>query len=157
MEIGDHFLLINKPPYFYGMHNEDNITTVSVEVIEERHDAEGQFSGNIGTGYIAKGSDGKLYGYNYPVISEGLSDGCWQLAELSDVEEMDLDKLVWSDVTLYQCPAKAVFTKDLPFIDFCETHQRHVYTRNGCRRCALGLKNRTIVMNLEQHNFKGWY
>lgn len=48
MQIGDKFLLINYPPYLFGIKNGNEIKSVTVEIIEERNDAKGEFSGKEG-------------------------------------------------------------------------------------------------------------
>lgn len=166
MKTGDKFILINHPPYVFGIKNGNEVKTIIVEIIEERNDAKGEFTGNEGKGYLAKGSDGYTYGYNYPHINEGFSDGVWTRyipdEEFLKLSPEDKEKLVedylWHDFTKYQCPAKAVFAINEDFVDYCEAHQQYFYNRKGCFYCKHMPEHRPkIIMNMEEHNWKGWY
>lgn len=160
---------------FYGVkcefkwysRNENPVKHIVLEVISEHDDAVGEFDGRIGTGYIAKGSDGYLYGFNYPDINQGFGNTPWVryisdkgFANLSEEEKDEIiEDYIWQDITHYQCPAEAKFVEPLDFISYCEFHQHHYYIRKGCSRCKLsnGKKLNSVTMNMKEHAWEGWY
>lgn len=166
MNIGDQHILVNTAPYIYGQHNDIIAKHITIEIVEEHHDAKGEFTGKEGTGYLAKGSDGYMYGYNYPHINEGFSSGVWVRhmpdEEFNNLSRDEKDKLVedflWHDVEKYQCPEKASFAVGKDFIDFCPDHQKHFYVRTGCIWCKNMPEYRPdIIMNMDDYNWAGWY
>ena len=166
MNIGDKFILANHAPYSFGVTNKKEVTFITVEVVQKHEDAKGEFTGKVGTGYTALGSDGYTYSFNYPHINEGFSNTAWIRympdEEFSKLSTEDKEKLVedylWLDVTNFQCPAKAVFAINNDFIEYCESHQRHFYTRKGCFYCKHMPDYRPeIEFNMEEHRWIGWY
>jgi hypothetical protein len=166
MKLNDKLLLIKRPPHLFGIKNENEVKSITIEIVEKRDDAKGEFSGKTVTGYIAKGSDGYLYGYNYPEIHEGFGGGLWvrytsneEFLELSTEEqERFIEDYLWHDVTKFQFPAQATFAVNEDFIDYCEKHQRHFYTRKGCFYCHfMPDKQPETIMNMKEHKWKSWY
>ena len=163
MEIGTKIVAISEVPYhpFIG-HNERSAKFIEIEVIEERT-GKGEFTGKESKGYLGKGSDGYLYGYNYPHTNEGYSSTPWirfcpdeEFNKLTEDEKNEIVKdYMWHDIIHYQCPAKANFCKDKTYISYCEIHQHHYY--NECFRCKHDLGSPKIIMNMQEHNWKGWY
>lgn len=165
MNIGDKFILTNEAPYNpYTGHNEVKPDFITVEIIEKHEDAKGEFTDEVGSGYVAKGSDGILYSYNYPTICEGFGETPWTpyisneaFEKLSD-KEKEKYIVLWMDVTKYQCPDKALFVDGNDFIEYCDKHQRHFYTRKGCFFCKNAPEYRQKVnMNMTEHKWAGWY
>jgi len=166
LKIGDQFLLVAPAPYtMFGGHEEDPGSFITVTVTEEL-DSEGEFTGEKGKGYLAKGSDGYNYGYNYPRVNEGYGTTPWCRympdKEFLALSTEDKDKLVaeylWSDVTKFQCPKECFESQKLDFISFCETHQKHYYVRKGCFYCKhIPDHKNQVVMNEDDHSWKGWY
>lgn len=166
MKIGNKLILINNPPYIFGTKNEREVKSIIIEVIEEKDDAKGEFTGKVGKGYLAKGNDGYLYGYNYPHINEGYSSGIWTRympdEDFINLSTEDKDKLVkdylWHDVTKFQCPAKAIFAINQDFIEYCSDHQQHFYHKRGCFWCKHMPEHKPkVTMNMQEHNWYGWY
>lgn len=167
MNIGQKFLIINEVPYnAFSGHSRDPTKYVILEVISAHDDAEGEFNGEVGTGYIAKGSDGYFYGYNYPFINQGLGTTPWtryisdeDFVKLSEKEKNDIvEDYIWNDIVHYQCPAEAKFAKPLDFISYCDVHQHHYYVENGCKYCTHFKEFRhKVTMNMKEHAWQGWY
>lgn len=165
MEVGNQFLLVNESPYLLGLHNEEPVEFIVATIIEEKV-GKGEFTGKEDKGYLARGSDGLYYGYNYPTVNEGMSSGIWVrhmpdelFLELSQEEKEEFVRnYMWKDITLFQCPAEALPAKELDFIEYCEKHQKHFYTRKSCFYCKHipDFQNK-VHMNMEEHAWTGWY
>lgn len=165
MKIGDKRLVVNIAPYhhFTG-HNDTPVKFVELEVVEECV-GKGEHTGDEGEGFLAKGSDGYMYGYNYPHVNEGHGSTVWmrhmpddEFLALSEQEKSALvEDLMWPDMTMFQCPAEAVVARDKDYIEYCETHQHHFYTAKGCSHCKFNLKTPEVKMNMEEYAWIGWY
>lgn len=171
MKIGDKFILVNKAPYhFFTGHNTKNIPQfIEVEVIEQKENVPGEFTnkkeGN--TGFIAKGSDGYFYGYNYPRYNEGFGNTIWTRHCSDDafdkLSEEEKDKMVkdylWTDVTLFQCPALPAFANNFSIkILFCEKHQNLYYENTKCFYCEhIPNAKKEVTLNINEHKWLGWY
>jgi hypothetical protein len=167
LKIGQKVVVINEIPYSHLIgHNKKPTRFIEIEVIEEKKNVPGEFDGKeIHTGYLGKGSDNYMYGYNYPTANQGggntawvrhCSDEEWYKLSKNEKDEMVKDYL-WSDITHYQCPAEATFCKNKDYIQYCEKHQQHYYTDEGCFRCKYNLKSPKVHMNMEEHNWPGWF
>lgn len=169
MKLGDKFVLTNVPPYFgYGMgHNTKDPMFIEIQITEEKINVPSIYdeSDRSGRGYIALGSDGHMYCYNYPYHSCSF-DINWtrwmpdnEFDKLSEKEKNDLVKnYLWFDVIGYQCPVKPVFADRFSIkICFCEKHQNLFYEGNECFYCKRNFtpKDR-VVMNTLEHAFIGW-
>lgn len=170
MVIGQKFILVNIPPwnYFTGHNTKDEPKFIEIEISEIKENVPGEFSGKIqGNGYIAKGSDGYNYAYNYPTYSEGFGGTSW-VRYMKDDEFKQLDRktkdelikdYMWHDVVNYQCPALPKFVNDFSIeIKFCEEHQKLYYIYNSCFYCALKFTpDNRVIMNMKEHKWLGWY
>lgn len=164
MNIGDKFIVCDSAPYTVFGRPQTPAKFITLEIVEEKV-GKGEFTGKERRGFLAKGSDGHMYGYNYPTVSEGFGDVPWirylpddEFARLTDAEKRDFVKdWMWYDITNFQCPTKTAFVEEHDFIDFCEVHQKHVYTRRGCLYCQHDLPRPNVIMNLEEHKWCGWY
>lgn len=167
MKFGQKFILINEAPYnrLEG-HTPKATKFIIVEIIDIKKNVPGEFnSEKTGIGYLAQGSDGYLYGYNYTRLNQGFGNTAWE-RYCSDEE---FDKLtiaqkdamveddIWRDIVYYQCPKIADFCKDKEFIQYCAKHQHHYYSQIGCKRCNHGMPEPKTNMNMTEHNWVGWY
>lgn len=165
MDIGDKHMLINRPPYSPLGHTEQEATFITIRITEERESKPCPYSGDTLQGYIAKGSDGYTYAYNYPAPNMGFGSTPWKRwmsdEEFSALPKAEQDALiddhVWYDLTGWQCPAEAEPAKKEDFVAYCETHQEHFYIRRGCFGCKHNLKPPKIKMDLDDHAWAGWY
>src|SRR6056297_3322271 len=123
MNINDKFVLVSTAPYhhFTGV-NETRIKFIEVIIVKRIENIPYEFDPNeFGTGYLAKGSDGYMYGYDYPRYG-----GSWtryipdDKFDLLPEEEKDIfiEDLIWNDITIYQCPKKAAFCENLDYIEY---------------------------------------
>jgi len=165
MNINDTFLLVNVPPYYTFTINETKpVKFIKVTIVTEIKNVPSEFEDNTrGTGYLAKGSDGHMYGYDYPRYGYSswtryLPDNVFDTLSEEQKDEFVKD-LIWHDIINYQCPAKAKVCNDInmEFIDYCEKHQHHFYIRTGCKRCNANMASPKIIMNQLKHNWFGWY
>ncbi len=167
MKIGQKFILINEAPYHHlSGHNDRPVKFIIVEVIEVKENVPGEFDHKkTGIGYLAKGYDGYLYGYDYPRLNQGYSTTAWVRhctdEEFNKLTRHQKDEMVkdyiWVDIINYQCPEIAYFCKDKEFISYCKKHQYHYYINNGCWRCAHDMPDPKIFVNMTEHNWTGWY
>jgi hypothetical protein len=177
MKIGDKFIVTTERPYSYILgHNTTRYPEfILLEVIEERNDSKGEFSGEIGTGYIAKGSDNNLWSYNYPRANEGYGDTPWvkyitneDFVNLSEEEKTKfVDNYMASDVTQFQAPPTPIIVTQFKELKYCEVHQR-LYDDRGCFYCkydfpAIKDECKTnsdkvdMTINKEKYQWLGWY
>jgi len=167
LEMGNKYLVVNVAPYNpYTGHSKVEPKFLELTVFEERTDANGEFTGEVGTGYLARGSDGKIYGLNYPTVNEGYGDTSWRryctdkdfLALTEGQKEQFIIDLYWRDVTYYQCPAEPDFVKGHDYLAFCNVHQILHYKRDSCFYCQIKPEmRRKVEMNMNEHKWVGWY
>lgn len=168
-KIGQKFILTSHAPYGIFGHNTKFFPKfIEVEITEIKKDIPGEFSGNPqGDGYLAKGSDGYFYGYNYPRFNEGYRETIWtrycsnsEFKKLTEKEKKEMAKdYIWCDITLYQCPALPTFVANFNVkLLFCEKHQHLYYEYEECFYCRHAPDyEREVVMNLKEHKWLGWY
>lgn len=160
MKIGDKLILTSNPLFFnkrdtYKYRRVDK--TIVIEVVDVKKNVPGVGKIRQGRGYIAKGSDGFKYSYNYPVIYLHNGAGVWtRYAEHEAMAEMDKDTRhdflinnAWHEISFYKTQTRVRFTnlvfKDFPadgletrtrdFVDFCQQHSIHFYKRDECPFC----------------------
>ena len=173
MKVGDKFVAVNRPytTLIVTTFSEHNAKFRILEIIEERNDAKEEWTGKVGTGYLAKDiNTGEIYGFNYPIINGGFSDTPFLryipndetdnfFNSMTDEEKknfFETDYILYNIANI-QCPAEAEFCKKLDFVSFCEEHQKHYYTDNGCMSCQFNLKNKVIIPDEDKPKFKSWY
>ena len=167
LKIGSKHVLTNVAPYNpYSGHNNKKIPVfIEVEVIEER-EGEGEFTGKVSEGYICKGSDGYLYGFNYPNVNEGYGNTCFHrwlpdeefLALPHEEAEKFINEYHWQDVTHFQCPAAPKFMKNYPYLSYCDLHQQMYQKDESCFYCKYAKKyGPRVKMNMRNHAWFGWY
>ena len=149
MKIGDKRVICynNKNRFNCDLPNKSDFDYVSLKIIENKTGI-GEFSGEPVNGFLAEGSDYYLYGYNYPVASEGFFSGStWtrympikyknkKFEELSDQEKDKLiSKFIWRDISIIEFEDEPVkLLEKYDFIDYCEKHNL-IYYKPNCWRC----------------------
>lgn len=171
MKIGDKFILVNRAPYSYFVGRNTKVIPkfIEVEVIEQKDNVPGEFTEKTEdhTGFIAKGSDGYIYSYNYPRYNEGYGETIWtrycsddEFTKLSEEEKNKMVKdYIWVDVTRYQCPSLPKFANNFSIkILFCEKHQNLYYENSACFYCKhIPDFRHEETLNIQEHKWLGWY
>ena len=164
--VGNKIMCVNVAPYHRFLGHSDKLPKfIELEVIEKKENVPYDYGDKTGEGFLAKGSDGHLYGYDYPRVGCGLGNTSWvrycpdeEFEKLTEEEKDILVKdMLWIDVTLFQCPKPVKRFVDTEYIQFCESHQRHFYTVCGCVYCKHDLPKPEITLNIAQHRWVGWY
>ena len=169
MKIGDEHILVNERPYsiwFENYHNKIAPKFIKIKIIKRRENVLGEFSGKIcGEGFLAKGSDGYMYEYNYIRYHEGYGIRGWSryitdedFEKLSEKDAL-IEDYLWHDITNFQCPAKPKIIEKFDVgIEFCEVHQKIFYERTGCLNCKHApVKRFQTKLNMHEHSWIGWY
>lgn len=142
--IGKKLVLVNNPPYI--QINKKPLMVVEIEIIEKKEDVPGEFSGKEEyTGFIAKGSDGYLYSYNFPRANEGFSDTCWHRYMADNdflaLSEEDKNRLtsqyLWFDVVNYYRGIIPKFMLKYPYVKACTKHKTWIYDGDSCFDCCV--------------------
>lgn len=142
--VGKKLVLVNNPPHF--KLNKYPLTVVEIEITEQKDNVPGEFSGKTdNTGYVAKGSDGYLYSYNYPRANEGFSDTCWHRHMEDDafiaLSAVDKDRLIsqyiWFDVTSCYRGIIPKFMLKYPYVKSCAKHKTWLYDGDKCFYCLV--------------------
>lgn len=173
--VGHKLILTNITPYGVFGHNETPPKFISIEIVEINLPNKGEFTNTEGSdGVLAKGSDGYMYGKNYPTRNEGRGDSSWARhcsdSDFEKLSEEDKDSmvedLVWFDVAEYQCPSLPKFVEAFPDVSlrFCETHQKLYYEPGECFYCkyitnpgGVVFHQGRVTMTPEKHSWVGWY
>lgn len=167
MKIGDKRIVTNEPPYgMFGINSVGSVKFITIEVIEEK-EGKGEFSGKTCVGFLGKGSDGRLYGYNYPTMNESFNNTIWipyiseeNFKKLSiDEKDAFVKDYHWFDVTTYQVPKAPKFIVDFDILEFCQTHQHLFYKNDGCWRCNHNLKMDPdkVIKDQPEYRWQGWF
>ncbi len=149
MKIGDKRVICynNTDCFNYVLPDKNNFDYVLLNIIENKTGI-GEFSKESVNGFLAEGSDSYLYGYNYPIASEGFFSGSvWtrympikyknkKFEELSDQEKDKLiDKFIWRDISILEFENKPVkLLEKYDFLNYCEKHNL-IYYKPDCWRC----------------------
>ena len=171
MKMGDRFILTNTPPYsmwYKDYHNKKKPKFIWIEIKEVSFDVPGEFSGEpVGNGFLAVGSDGFHYEYNYKKYYQGLGERGWnrwmedeEFSALSEKEQDAVaDDMYWYDITHYQCPQiPNILDRFNKFVsvNFCEKHQKLYYDSKECFYCKYELNERKNL-NAKEHSWIGWF
>lgn len=163
MEIGTKRLVVSTfPCSVFGENNKFPKFKV-LECIEKRL-GNGEFTGKEGQGYLFKGRDGTLYGFNYPHVCEGFGTPPFtkflpddEFVKLSESDkEAFIEDYIWFDLAAMTLPEELEITKGLDFVSFCPKHLRYFYTTD-CKWCKHNLPSEVDKLEIIRSKTAHWF
>lgn len=160
-EIGKKVLIVSDDALYSQEDSKNPLIIQEIEVLV-KVTGKGEFSGKEYEGFLAKGADGYMYGYNYPHANEGYGNTPWVrhmpdaefLALSEEAKNALIERLYWPSIRSVRTNKLPDILVGNPLINYCEKHASLSNAGKECFFCRNDIKGKKDVKGIFDYDME---